>query len=428
MRRALSSAAIAVACLSTACASAPPPPAAEPHTSGPTPPGPDDDARFQEALALFTRHDRAGDWSPPVCAATVGALLGSGVRGSPVPTYDAALVEQRCGRHDEARRLLSSALETSPTFYPARAALALYTAATPGGLDAAIRDLDRAVRDSRYGSVEALVALATLQMRRGSATADDEGASDADRALRNLGRALAINDRYMPALDQLALLHLAQARRAAAGPSGKKGASQALELAALVCSQGIAKDPRHAPLHNTAGLVEVELGNFSRAAAEFGEARRLDPRFVEAHMNFAAVNLQFRGFALAEEAYRAVLALRPDDYDAQIGLALALRGQLGVAADPAQLEAADKLLAAAEKVAPDRPEAYYNQAILVQEYLSRSDDKKKTLAELSRAKGLYGQFLEKSDKSPAFGEARKRAKERMAEIDDMVRFLASAGP
>ena len=168
----------------------------------------------------------------------------------------------------------------------------------------------------------------------------------------------------------------------------------------------------------------MELGNLSSAAKEFGEARRLDPRFVEAQLNFAAVNMQFRGFAPAEEAYRAVLALRPADYDAQLGLALAIRGQLGADANPAQLAAAEALLAAAEKATPERPEAYYNQAILVQEYGSRSEDKQKTLSELARAKTLYAQFLDRSGEGESFKAARARARERMQEIDDMVRFLA----
>ena len=97
----------------------------------------------------------------------------------------------------------------------------------------------------------------------------------------------------MPALNQLAIYYLDVSKR---GAAGKKIDRQALELAALVCSQAIRKEPRYAPVHNTAGLVEAELGNLSRAVSEFNEARRLDPSFFEAHMNSAAVNLRFRGF------------------------------------------------------------------------------------------------------------------------------------
>jgi hypothetical protein len=436
MRRSISLGAIALAWLVAGCGPATPTPVVEPpppEPAAPPPPGPVERARFQEAMNVFMAHDRARDWNEASCTATVAALLGAGVRGSAVPAYNAALVEQRCGNLEAARSLLQGVLDADPTFHPARAALALYVASKPGWLDAAIEEMTKAVHDSQYTNVEALVALATFQMRRGNQVSDDEGADDEGRAHRNLGRALAVDDRYLPALDQLALLHLARARRAAAGSAaagknGKTVATQALELAALVCAQGIRKDPRYAHIHNTAGLVQLELGDLSRAASEFGAARRLDPRFVEAQLNFAAVNMQFHGFGPAEEAYRAVLAVKPGDYDAQLGLALAIRGQLGVSADPAQVEAAEALLAAAEKAAPDRPEAYYNHAILVQEYGAKSDDTTRTQAELLRAKTLYNEFLDRSARGAGFVEARERAKERLQEIDDMCRFLASAPP
>jgi Flp pilus assembly protein TadD len=86
------------------------------------------------------------------------------------------------------------------------------------------------------------------------------------------------------------------------GTQEKKVDTQALELAALVCSQAIRKNPSYAPIQNTAGMIQVELSNLNTAVSEFNTARRLDPTFFEAQMNFAAVNLQFRGFQQAEEA------------------------------------------------------------------------------------------------------------------------------
>ena len=72
------------------------------------------------------------------------------------------------------------------------------------------------------------------------------------------------------------------------------------ELTALVCSQAVRKNPKYAAIHNTAGMIQVELGNLNSAVSEFNNARTLDPTFYEAQMNYAAVNLQFRGFAQAE--------------------------------------------------------------------------------------------------------------------------------
>src|SRR6185369_1330511 len=108
-------------------------------------------------------------------------------------------------------------------------------------------------------------------------------------------------------------------------------------------------------------------------AEAFGKARAAKPGFYEAEMNYAAVNLQFRGFSKAEEAYRAVIKTRPDDYDARVGLALALRGQIQIQEQNAGdlVSQAGKELDKAKELAPDRPEAYYNDAILTQEYRAR---------------------------------------------------------
>ena len=103
------------------------------------------------------------------------------------------------------------------------------------------------------------MALAALQMERGNDQADGDGKNDLERAQRNLQRALAIDDSYMPAFNQLAVYYLEQAK-AKAGASAKKGRrgrrgmevsgvkgvdvdEQQLDLAALVASQAQRKNP-----------------------------------------------------------------------------------------------------------------------------------------------------------------------------------------
>ena len=101
-----------------------------------------------------------------------------------------------------------------------------------------------------------------------------------------------------------------------------------LDLAALVASQAMRKNPKYAAIHNTSGLIQVELRNFNGAVKSFAAARQLDPDFFEAQMNYAALNLSFRGFEEAEKAYREALRLKPKEYEAHLGLALAIRGQI----------------------------------------------------------------------------------------------------
>jgi tetratricopeptide (TPR) repeat protein len=382
-------------------------------------------ARFSQGLAAMTRHERDDDWTPAACADAVKLLLA----GAPlaVASYDAGLVEQRCKHRAEAEAHFDTAIARDPAMFRARVGRAMLRADDAGGLDRAITEIAAVVRETRFGDADTLVALAMLQMRRGGATSDEDGDDDLDRARKNLQRALAIDDASVPAMNQLALNHLARARRANAhGAASRRSATQALELAVLVCTQGLAKSPRSAAIHNTLGLVEVELGNLSRAAAAFDEARHLDPHLVEAHMNLAALNLQVRGFARAEEAYRAVLALRRDDYDAHLGLALAIRGQIDAGTATERVASATRELEAAKRLAPERPEAYFNQAILVQEYGDPSVPAGDSLSNLSRAKGLYEQFLSKADGAAAFAPARDRARERLADIEQITLLVKSA--
>jgi hypothetical protein len=138
-------------------------------------------------------------------------------------------------------------------------------------------------------------------------------------------------------------------------------------------------------------------------------------------MNYAAVNMQFRGFAQAEEAYRAALKMRPTDYDAHLGLALALRGQVNDSNFDKMVAASAAELDAAKKAAPDRAETYYNEAILTQEFKARSGGKASEKP-LNDAKALFAQFVSKAGASAEFAEAVKRSKERMAEIDQVIQF------
>jgi tetratricopeptide (TPR) repeat protein len=188
-----------------------------------------------------------------------------------------------------------------------------------------------------------------------------------------------------------------------------------------VCSQALRKNPNYAPVHNTSGLISAELGDLSAAAAAFGLARKFDPKFFEAHMNYAAVNLSFRGFQQAEASYRAALTLRPNDYDANLGLALAVRGLINDSNFDKNVTESQKLLEKAKSISPNRPETYYNEAILVQEFRARAGGPKAEPI-LAKAKGLFDQFVSKAGGKDEYAAAVKRAKERMEEIDQVIEF------
>ncbi|MFO0675216.1 MAG: hypothetical protein U0169_01690 [Polyangiaceae bacterium] len=406
-------------------------------------------ALFHEALEAFNGQDKKGEWNDATCADVAKRFEAVEERKGTAfaeASFNAGLAFQRCGNDKEAKARFERSLKADPKFHNARAQLALYKFKADGDENAAIAALQQVVLDAQFQNVPALVALATFQMSRDGATAGQDCPNDLECSKRNLQRALAIDDAYMPALNQLALFYFQQAKkRAGAVTSSQKGARgraiatnaaiakradvQQLELAALVCSQAIRKNPSYAPIHNTAGLIQTELGQVNSAVREFQTAAQLDPKFFEAQMNFAAVNLSFRGFEAAQGAYDKAIAMRPNDYDAHLGKGLALRGLITDVNYDTQVTAVQSELDSCKKLDPNRPDAYYNEGILTQEYKAKSGgDPKKAITALEDAKKIFGTFVQKAEGKVEYAPAVKRAKERSQDIDDTIQFLQLPGP
>jgi tetratricopeptide (TPR) repeat protein len=412
--------------------------------------------RFNSALDAFNAHDKANDWTDAVCAESAhafeGAASAQSSRKLPEATYDAGLAYQRCGDDKEAKAHFQQALSDDPKFHYARAQLALYDYKSNGNVDAAISSLEQAVIDANFQNVPALVDLAMFQMLRDSdaigkncrakSGGKDVDLADFDCAKLNLQRALAIDDGYMPAFNQLALYYFGSAKKKAPGAGrkigrtiatnaalGKRGDVQQLELAALVCSQAVRKDATYAPIHNTSGLILNELGQVNTAVKEFQSAASLDPHFFEAQMNLAAVNLSFRGFDKAEVAYKKALEMHPNDYDAHLGLALALRGQIDDTNYDQQVKAVQAELDACKKIDGSRPDSYFNEGILTQEYKAKNaGGTNQAVAVYQQAKQIFDTFLGKASGKPEYDGAVKKSKERMQDIDDTITFLQAGGP
>ena len=405
---------------------------AAPSVEAPPPkPSVEDEVKFNAAVELFVAHDAKNDWTPAVCAEVARAF--DAVPRSAQALFDAGLAYQRCHDDRNAQAKLEAALAVDPKLHHARAELALYRFKSDGDRDAAIAALQQAVTDAEFRNVPALVDLASMQMARDGARPGPGCRDDMECAKLNLQRALAIDETYMPASNQLALHYLQLAKkRAGQTRRDKRPDVQQLELAALVCSQAMVRNPNYAPIHNTAGLIEIALGHVNGAVSEFRQAAELDARFFEAHMNYAAVNLGFRGFAQAEKAYRRAIELRPNDYDAHLGLSLAIRGPI-TGAEPNYedlVRAAQAELDAAKKADPNRPDAYYNEGILTQEFKAKSGvDKSKTIATLEDAKKSFRTFLAKASDQPQYADAVRRVRGegaesgRLKEIDVAIDFL-----
>lgn len=405
---------------------------------------------FDVALKSFVDADAKGQWSNDTCKSVAEAFkVASSKQESASDAklaeaeYNAGLAYLRCGMEDQARGHFEKAIGSDAKFHRAKTQMALLEFQRSQNVESAISSLEEIIRDSQYQSVEALVALAALQMERGNDDSNSDGKDDLDRAKRNLQRALAIDDAYMPAFNQLAIYYLEQAKAKSekeskssashkrrrkglvvSGASGSRVNAQMLDLAALVASQAVRKNPKYAAIHNTSGLIQVELRNFNGAVKSFAAARSLDPDFFEAQMNYAAVNLSFRGFEEAEKAYREAIRLKPKEFEAHLGLALAIRGQITFANKSKLLPLAEKSLADAKALAPDRAETYYNEAILTQEFKAKGiDDESKAIAAMENAIKQYEDFVGKAGSDDGFAAAVKRSNDRIQDLRDTIKFL-----
>lgn len=389
---------------------------------------------YKDGLAKMKAHDRANDWTDAECEATAALFVKADEEqdgGLLRAQYNAGVAHQRCKHDEKAKEYFSSILSKDEKFHRARVQVALYEYAKTKDIEKAIGEMKQAITDAEFKNEEALVNLAIFQMTRDSDQGDSGCDDDFACAKLNLQRALAINDSFMPAFNQLAVYYLQSAKKQA-GAKQKKTAkaggaersqvnTQALELAALVCSQALRKNPDYAPVHNTSGLISAELGDLSSAARAFGLARKLDKKFFEAHMNYAAVNLKFRGFEQAKTAYEDAIKLKPNDYEAYLGLALAVRGLITPQNEKANVAEAEKYLQKAKSLEPERPETYYNEAILTQEFKAREGGVKAEPT-LMQAKSLFEEFTKKAEAKGGFDDTVARAKERMEEIDQIIAF------
>jgi len=401
--------------------------------------------KYEAALEDMIEHDEKADWTDAACTSVAEKFLDAaneqkeGANKSlPEANYNAGLAYQRCAMHDEAKAQFQAALGASPDFHRSKVQLALYEYREKGDalLDQTIQKLHDAVIEAKFQNVDALVNLAMLQMKRNSSASGTGCENDMDCAKLNVQRALAIDDSYMPAFNQLAIYYMNQALAKADRDTGKKrtlvaadvekkeASGQMLDLAALVCSQAIRKNSKYAPIYNTLGLIQVEQKNINGAVQAFNTARTLDPNFFEAQMNYAAVNLSFRGFDKAEQAYRAALKMQPDDYEARLGLALAIRGTIDNSNLDTKMAEADAELQKAKELDPARPEAYFNEAILIQEFKAKyAPNEEKKIALYDTAIRAFDTFIGKAGSAPEYADAVENSKERKADMKKIKDFI-----
>lgn len=475
---------------------------------------------FSTAVSDFKKHDEARDWDESSCKSVSEEFLAAGkAQGGKFPAahYNAAITIMKCGKEAEAATELEVALseaadlansssdpkaKADPIFHQVwvqKALIKYRTGAIPAISEAIDMIESKGFDPDGSRNVEAFVNLGMLYRERWSKdpsnparTAKDKFglADDLARAQFWLQNALSINDSFMPAYNQLALYYLDKARavgeKTAAdkkkfpGPKPKteeekkkaekaakiKSDLQTLELGLLVAEEASRRDPGYAGIWNTEGLILLDMNRTGAATQAFKNATDKDPKFFEAWMNYAALNLQFHGYAEAAKGYQVASGIRSKDYDAHLGLAVSTRGQLdfhlttkqAMERKLAECEDPDKAstaacgeakskfpsemkdheakflsfykeaisaYAACKSLDATRPEAFFDNALLVEKYKAKAGEASSKDAYREAAK-LYNEVADKFGSNPKYAKLAEDAKGRAVEAEKSAKFEEDA--
>jgi tetratricopeptide (TPR) repeat protein len=383
---------------------------------------------FERGTTAFRAHDDAnsgrGDWNEAACNEVAGifeAAANAQPNGAfPEAWFNRAMVFDRCNLRDRERESLERAIRAARGNKYCRAQAQLGVLQVRAGqTEPALATFQRAITDDA-NCVEAYTnAAAILRERNRPAPAADQP-GDRQQAVNYIRQALARDDRHIPALNQLALVYLQDA--------GDDPRSQRLFLAGIVCAQAVQVVSQHsaeipaeirsyvADVYNTWGLVNIKIGQIIRALENFRRASTLNPNLFEAFVNYGTINLNFRGYEEARGAFARAVELRPNDYDSHIGLGVALRG-LG------QIQPAQAEYERARTLDQNRPDAFYNLALLNMSYMGNQ------VADLERARGLFQQFQTKANGSGnpgRYANELSRTARHLRNIQDTINALQAA--
>lgn len=311
---------------------------------------------FGDAGEIYRKAEAAG-WPADQCADVVDEFedLAEENNNMVEALYNIGVVQRNCGQRENAEKSFEKVVKLYPKNQLALTQLAVL--ALEDGDEAKGEEYLKktvAVSMSSEEVAPAFVNAATLLRKRGR-QGDPESFT---KAQKNLRRALAVSQNYMPALYQLAMLYYDVAN--------SKGKKNYLTLAQLVCSQAIKLDPEYAPTYHAVGMIALSRGELVDALQAFERAAQKDPKLFASLMNYAAINLNFRGYEEAKTAFEKAITLKSQSYDAHIGLGVALRG-LG------DFEGAKAEYKKAAEIDPKRTDYIFNVGVLEMDYLNTGE-------------------------------------------------------
>lgn len=279
---------------------------------------------------------------------------------------------------DTARARLKAALEVDPTLWEAWHDVGVISF-KDGDDDAAIDAFNRALK-IKPGHVAIVLARAEANRRAGhkkEARADYESAlkateeddpnrkdaaarlasllrdagefDDAVEVLRNTVRVSGINAKIY---TELGLIYIAQKR---------------FELAQLVLVKATEIDAKDPAIYNAFAVLALRQGKAQEAFERFDQAVSLDPSYIDARFNKAAVLLDAGDYQRARTELTTIVEKRPDDHAAYVSLGVAQRGLKDYQGAKTAWE---RVIKEAPRRSNARADAMFDVAILALDYMN----------------------------------------------------------
>ena len=295
--------------------------------------------------------------------------------------FDGAMRALRVGgpeAQDTARARLKAAVEIDPTLWEAWHDLGAI-AYKEGDDDAAVDAFSKALK-IKPGHTSSLLARAEANRRGGhrkdartdyeaalkTTEEDDPNRKDAAARLASLLRDAGEFDDAVDVLrdtvrtsgtnakiyTELGLIYIAQKR---------------LELAQLVLAKAAELDAKDPAIYNAFAVLALRQGKAQEAFERFDQAVSLDPTYLDARFNKAAVLLDAGDYARAKTELTTIVERRPDDYAAHVALGVALRGLKDF---PGAKTTWDRVIKEAPRRSTPRADAMFDLAILDLDYMN----------------------------------------------------------
>jgi tetratricopeptide (TPR) repeat protein len=172
---------------------------------------------------------------------------------------------------------------------------------------------------------------------------------DAVEVLRDTVRTSGINAKIYTELGQV---YIAQKR---------------FDLAQLVLAKAVELDAKDPSIYNAFAVLALRQGKAQEAFERFDQAVSLDPTYLDARFNKAAVLLDAGDYTRARTELTTIIDKRPDDFAAAVALGVAQRGLKDF---PAAKVTWERVIKEAPRRSTPRADAMYDVAILASDYMN----------------------------------------------------------